>query len=100
MVIDIAARIIKHKKTIVITFLIITFISIIAQFTVSVNYNMVDYLPEDAPSTKAMDVMDEEFDESVPNTKVMIKDISIQEALIFKKHLASIHGVSDVTWLD
>lgn len=98
--IDIATRIIKHKKSVVITFSIIAIICAIAQFFVSVNYNMVDYLPEDAQSTKAMEIMEQEFDGSVPNTRVMIKDVSIQEALIFKEELASIDGVSDVTWLD
>ncbi|SET47245.1 hypothetical protein SAMN05216389_11229 [Oceanobacillus limi] len=61
---------------------------------------MVDYLPEDAQSTDAMDVMDQEFDGSVPNTRVMIHDVTVQEALVFKEELSSIDGVSDVTWLD
>ncbi|MBD1221551.1 RND family transporter [Virgibacillus halodenitrificans] len=98
--INIAARIIKHKKPIVLTFFIITLISAVAQFAVAVNYNMVDYLPEDAPSTEAMDVMEQEFDGAVPNTRVMINNVSIQEALAYKEQLAAIDGVSDVTWLD
>ncbi|WP_083547404.1 efflux RND transporter permease subunit [Virgibacillus halodenitrificans] len=61
---------------------------------------MVDYLPEDAPSTEAMDVMEQEFDGAVPNTCVMINNVSIQEALAYKEQLAAIDGVSDVTWLD
>lgn len=100
MAIDIAARIIKHKKPIVGIFLILAVISTALQFAVSVNYNMVDYLPDDAPSTKAMDVMDQEFDGSVPNTRVMIHDVTIQEALVIKEALASIDGITDVTWLD
>ncbi|WP_042148436.1 RND family transporter [Paucisalibacillus sp. EB02] len=98
--IDIAAQIIKHKKPIVISFILVTLISVIAQFGVSVNYNMVDYLPEDAPSTTAMELMEQEFDGSVPNTRVMINDVTIQEALSFKDKLDSIPGVSNVTWLD
>lgn len=75
-------------------------ISSVAQFFVAVNYSMVDYLPEDAQSTKAMEIMDEEFAGAVPNTRVMINDVSIQEALVFKDKLASIDGVSGVIWLD
>ena len=97
---DIAARIIKHKKPIVIIFFTIAIISTVLQFAVSVNYNMADYLPEDAPSTEAMDIMELEFDGSVPNAKVMIHDVTIQEALIYKEKLASIEGVTDITWLD
>ncbi|WP_096271113.1 efflux RND transporter permease subunit [Paucisalibacillus globulus] len=98
--IDIAAQIIKHKKPIVISFILVTLISVIAQFGVSVNYNMVDYLPEDAPSTTALELMEQEFDGSVPNTRVMVSDVTIQEALDYKDKLDSIAGVSDVTWLD
>ncbi|WP_227002827.1 efflux RND transporter permease subunit [Salicibibacter kimchii] len=61
---------------------------------------MMDYLPDDAPSMEAMDVMDEEFDEAVTNTRVMIKNVSIQEALTYKEDLEAIDGVSDVMWLD
>jgi len=61
---------------------------------------MIDYLPEDAPSTEAMDLMEQEFDGSVPNAQVMMHDVTIQEALAFKEQLESIDGVTDVTWLD
>ncbi|WP_084787556.1 efflux RND transporter permease subunit [Anaerobacillus alkalidiazotrophicus] len=91
---------IKHKKLIVFTFVLIAMISAVAQFFVSVNYNMVDYLPEDAQSTRAMKIMEEEFTASVPNTRVMINDVTIQKALVYKEELASIDGVSDVIWLD
>ncbi|WP_077623008.1 efflux RND transporter permease subunit [Sediminibacillus massiliensis] len=61
---------------------------------------MVDYLPEDAPSMKAMDLMEEEFDDPVANARVMVKDVSITEALNYKQKLESIEGISGVTWLD
>lgn len=79
---------------------IITFICVGLQFFVSVNYDMKDYLPEDSPSTEAIDVMEDEFSSSVPNANVMMKDMTVQEALQFKKELEDIDGVSDVTWLD
>lgn len=61
---------------------------------------MTDYLPASAPSTVAINVMEKEFDEDVANTRVMIKDVSIQETLAFKESIESIDGVSGVTWLD
>ncbi|MBM4761038.1 MMPL family transporter [Bacillus sp. B15-48] len=100
VLIDFAARILKHKKFVVITFMTVAIICAIAQFFVSINYNMVDYLPEDAQSTVAMEIMEQEFDGAVPNARVMVNDVSVQEALLFKGQLASIDGVSDVTWLD
>ncbi len=83
-----------------VVFMVIALISSIAQFGVSVNYNMVDYLPEDAPSMTAMDTMEEEFDAAVANTRVMIKDVTVQEALDYKEKIAAIDGVSEVMWLD
>lgn len=99
-IISIAAPIIKHKKAVVIVFTILTIISTFAFFTVSVNYDMKDYLPEDAGSTIAMDIMEQEFAGNVPSNRVMIHDVTLQEALLFKEKLAAIDGVSDVTWLD
>ncbi|MFS0862289.1 efflux RND transporter permease subunit [Fredinandcohnia sp. 179-A 10B2 NHS] len=61
---------------------------------------MVDYLPDDAQSTQALDVMENEFKASVPNTRVMIPDVTLQEALTYKDELSAIDGVSDVLWLD
>lgn len=98
--IDIAARILKHKKQIVIAFMIIAVISAIVQSFVSVNYNMVDYLPDDAQSTTAMEIMEKEFEGSIPNTRVMINDVTVQEALQVKVNLAAIDGVNNVMWLD
>src|SRR5690625_1265400 len=61
---------------------------------------MTDYLPSNAPSTEAMDVMEEEFGEDVANTRVMVQDVSVQEALEYKSKLEAIDGISDVSWLD
>ncbi|MDQ0233465.1 efflux RND transporter permease subunit [Metabacillus malikii] len=100
MIIGIAARIIKHKRLVVFLFVLIAVLSSVAQFFVSVNYNMVDYLPDDAQSTQALEIMETEFTGSVPNTRVMIHDVTVQEALKFKDDLTTIEGVSDVIWLD
>ncbi|MCD8508514.1 MAG: MMPL family transporter [Bacillus sp. (in: Bacteria)] len=94
------ARIIRNKKIVVITFLVTALIAAVAQFFVHVNYNMIDYLPDDAQSTKAILTMEEEFKGSIPNTRVMFHDVSIQEALAYKEELEAIDGVTDVLWLD
>ncbi len=100
MIISIAARIIKHKKSIAIIFTVLTILCSIAMLGVSVNYDMTEYLPDDAQSTKALEIMEQEFEGSVPTNRVMVNNVSIQEALAFKEKLAEIDGVSDVTWLD
>ncbi|MGM0842720.1 MAG: efflux RND transporter permease subunit [Bacillota bacterium] len=98
--INIASWIIKHKKAVLIAFMLVTVMSTAAQFFVKVNYNMVDYLPDDAQSTQAMDIMEKEFTGDVPDTRVMVTGVTIQEALEFKEKLEAIDGVSDVIWLD
>ncbi|WP_202080445.1 efflux RND transporter permease subunit [Caldalkalibacillus salinus] len=98
--IGIVARMTKYKKWIVFSFILIAIISSVAQLFVSVNYRMVDYLPDDAQSTQAIDIMDQEFTTAVPNTRVMIHDVTVQEALNYKSQLVAIDGVSDVVWLD
>lgn len=75
-------------------------VSSIAFLFVDVNYNMQDYLPEDAESTIALNVMEEEFASGVPNTRVMIEDVTIQEAVNYKEELEAIDGVTEVLWLD
>ena len=80
--------------------MLITLLCVGLQFFVTVNYDMKDYLPKDSPSTKGMEVMEEEFAGTVPDTDVMVKNVTVQEALAFKEKLADIDGVTDVTWLD
>lgn len=93
-------RILKYRKSIVMTFIILAIVSAVVQFSVSINYDMVDYLPDDAASMEAMDEMQDEFDGGMTNTRVMMKDISIQEAMAFKEELEATDGVTDVMWLD
>ncbi|MEN0645355.1 MMPL family transporter [Alkalicoccobacillus gibsonii] len=93
-------KIIQYKKSVVLSFAALTIIAIIAQFFVSVNYNMVDYLPEDAPSSVGLEEMQREFTSSIPNTNVLIRDVTVQEAIDYKEQLGEITGVTDVTWLD
>ncbi|UOQ46990.1 MMPL family transporter [Gracilibacillus caseinilyticus] len=98
--IDLSTKIIRYKKPIVIIFFILTIISAVATLGVSINYNMADYLPEDSPSMNAVDLMDAEFESGVENARVLLNDVSVQEALDYKKQLEEIDGVNEVMWLD
>ena len=44
--------------------------------------------------------MDAEYDGGVPNARVMVKNVSVPEALAYKEKLEAIDGVTGVTWLD
>lgn len=92
--------VIKYKKSILMVFLIVAVLSAILSSMVSVNYDMIDYLPQDAQSTIAIRLMEEEFGGEMPNARIMITNTSIQEALDYKEQLAAIEGVTSITWLD
>ena len=64
---NIFRKIVGHKKTIIVTFLIAVIICFISGNFVSVNYDMNDYLPEDTKSTVSINVMEEEFGRGVLN---------------------------------
>jgi len=90
----------KYRKVILITFIALALISGLLMLGVSINYNMVDYLPQDTRSTEALSIMDDEFNEDLPNARLMLKDISLQETLEFKEEISIIPGILSVEWLD
>ncbi|MDF2907755.1 MAG: transporter [Herbinix sp.] len=96
----IAKFIIRHRKSIIIIFVLAALASAVLQAFVKKNYDMVDYLPKGAESTKALNIMNQEFTESLPNASVMIKDITVTEAVECKKQLLALKGVTQVVWLD
>lgn len=92
--------IVRHGKKIIIAFLVLALAGAILQNLVAVNYNMTDYLPEDSVSTVSLDVMESEFEGGIPNARVMIKNVTLAQALEYKERLKACEGVSDVIWLD
>jgi predicted RND superfamily exporter protein len=44
--------------------------------------------------------MEDEFSQAMPNASVMVKNVSVTEALVYKDNLAAIDGVTQVLWLD
>lgn len=93
-------KITDHPKTIFIVFAVLVVAGLIGKQFVSVNYDMNDYLPKESPSTQALDVMEAEYEGGIPNIRVMVKDVTIPEALEFKEKISTVDGVTDVTWLD
>ena len=90
----------RHRKGILPVFAILSLLGTILFFCTPINYNMMDYLPTEANSTKALTVMEEEFEQPMPNLNVMVENVSIPEALEIKDTLSSIEHVREVIWLD
>lgn len=93
-------KVTRHRKLILALFLAAAVVCFFLKGMVSVNYDMTDYLPQDKPSSVALDTMKGEFDQGVPNARIMIKDVSVPEALQYKEKIENVDGVTSVTWLD
>ena len=93
-------KIVNHPRIILIVFVVAALCGAVLQGMVAVNYDMNDYLPPDSASTRALDLLGEEFEGGIPNARVMVRDVSVAEALAYKERFRAVDVVTDVTWLD
>lgn len=91
---------IRARRLILILFIVGGIAGAFLSTLVDINYKLVDYLPKDAPSTQGLELMRQEFGSRLPNARVMVHDVSIQETLAIKAQLEAVEGVSQVIWLD
>ena len=91
--------IIHKSKWIEKAFIVLFIITAICFPFVKINYDLGKYLPADMQSKQGMDVMDKEF--GYPGTaRLMIDNVSIYEAKLFKDKFENIDGVDIVKWAD
>ena len=95
-----SAFVTDHRAPIVGVALVLALLSGIAALFVPINYDLTSYLPESAESTRALEEMDAEFDAAVPNARVMVNGVDVEQALAFKQQLADAPGIEGVLWLD
>ena len=93
-------HIVNHQKLIITIFLTLFVICLVCKSFIAVNYDMNDYLPPESASTQAVDLMESEYEGGIPNARVMVQDVTVPQALEYKKQLLEANGVTDVTWLD
>ena len=80
----IIGSIIARRKAVVAAFLTVAVVCAAMIPFVGVNYDMVDYLPDEAQSTTAVSIMNDEFAQAVPNASVLVHDVGIAQALALK----------------
>lgn len=91
--------IIEKRRLIEKIFAVLVLASIIFFPFVGVNYDLSEYLPHDAPSKAGLNLMEEEF--GYPGTaRIMIGEVSIYEAKIYKDKIENVDGVDMVMWAD
>ncbi len=89
-----------QRKKIVLVFLVLGIVFSIASAFVPINYNLADYLPRESPSTKGLDIINEEFDQTIPNGVVLLPEQPVSEVLEAKQKLEEIPTVEQVLWMD
>ena len=92
--------IVRRRRLVLAVFALAAVLSVFAVRQVKVDYDINDYLPPESPSTTAIEVMNGAFTGGIPNMRVMVRDVTVPQALEYKGKLAAIDGVSSVAWLD
>ena len=97
--IDFAEMVVKHHKFINKLFIGLFLLNLLFYFFVDVNYDLSEYLPESAPSKIGLNVMEDEF--GYPGSaRLMLEDVSLYEAKLYKDKISEIEGVDMVLWAD
>lgn len=91
---------ITHHRLILVLFGLLTVLGGLLTLVVPINYNLAEFIPEDAPSSVAIRVMAEEFEDSVPNVRVFVPTQNLSEAAEIKERIGEIPEVQSVMWLD
>lgn len=89
----------RRKGIVIFTFALVVAMALCA-LGLQTNDNMADYLPADAESTIALELMEQEFPGALPNARVMVSDVTVAQAQDYKARLLAIDGVQLVMWLD
>ena len=92
-------RYLKHRKLVVLVFLVLVVVAALQIPRVGINYSMVDYLPSTMESKQALDQMEDSFGGGVPNARLYAEGIGPAQAEQLSKDLADVEGVTEVMWL-
>lgn len=80
-------------------FILLIVFSLFCLPMVEINYDLTEYLPVTTETKQGIDLMEREF--GYPGTaRVLIRDVSVYEAKIYKNRIEQIDGVDTVSWAD
>jgi predicted RND superfamily exporter protein len=97
---NLSKHLLRYKNLILILVLGITIGNGFLLTKVGTNYNLEDYLPKDVPSIIASEELLQDYDLKIPNVKLVLSDVTINEVIGYKKKVLAIKGVNQVLWLD
>ena len=73
--------IVRRRRLVLAVFALAAVLSVFAVRQVKVDYDINDYLPPESPSTTAIEVMNGAFTGGIPNMRVMVRDVTVPQAL-------------------
>ncbi len=90
---------IKRKVAVPALFTVLVIVCAAMLPLVTVNYDMANYLPADAGTSRAIKVAQAEF--GYPGTaQAMAKGVTVTEAVALKEKIKAVPGIKSVLWLD
>ncbi len=92
-----AKSIVKFRKAIIIVFIALMVFSVFSSGWTQLENNLTDYLPDDAEAKKGFDIINSELI-FMGNIRVMVEDISKDEALKISDDISAFEGIYKVTF--
>ncbi len=93
--------IVNKRYFILITFIILSFVSLYLGTKVNINHDIAEYLPDTSETRIGMDIMEANFDEIKSSSlNIMFKDLADDEKNDIKEKLETIDGVDSVDYND
>lgn len=94
-----AEFIVDQRKLLLIIFIAAAIGSVIMSTHINVIQELTDYLPEDTETSIGLDIMDEQFT-TLGSAKVMVQNVTYQQARVLADRLEDIKGVSAVDFYE
>ncbi len=95
--IRIASFIVDKRMLFFLIYIIMMIFSVFSSNWVKVNNDLADYLPSTTETKQGLEIMDREFT-TFGSAKIMVANISFQDALKLKEEIEDMDGVSTVTF--
>ena len=90
---------VKHKKLILLFAVILLVPSVIGMALTRINYDMLDYLPDDIETMKGQNILLEDFDKGAFSI-LMVKGMEPSDVSDLKRQIEKVDHVTEVVWYD
>lgn len=94
-----AKVIVKRRKLVIIISLLLLIPSILGFLITPVNYNVLDYLPDDMDSVKGQHIFQDEFGKGA-FAMIMVDDMDYKDVAKLKGKIEKVDSVDQVVWYD